>query len=539
MRRIICVIGLFWAFACSTEELKLVNPNSPGLATLDSESGLKAYAMGIYEKAFGWEVDGWLLLALCYHSQMGDEAYTPWGNFFFRWTQQYTKIRLPNGQEYPHTFYPGVPQKDQLQSFNTLKSESGAFLMEWAGAYLSIGQANRLLAALNDPESTVVFAGDSAVKKNALRTWALWWKGFMYARVGSMYLSGVIVNELGKTNGHYLDHNEIIVESNRNFDQALSILATLNPSSDYVDILKSVVPDFNNNANVVTPDMWMRIINTYKARNVLVNKKVTEMTPADWASVEALANNGIQSSDNIFTLGMTPDGLNDLTNGFMHPYILSNDEFGWLYASERIIQEFKPGDARLARNFHLRTSPLVNQGNRGWIFGTRYGYVNIEDGGSFATAQGAGQLPVSPTYEENLLMLAEAKIHSGNINGGLNHIDEVRIFQGAGLAAVSGNGLSQAQALEELRRERRVALYLRGLAFYDARRLGITAPENQGGGRSGAMILLPSTIYDPELDGLPDVYPCFIDYNYMDYWDIPASEFDFNQPLAGSAIIKN
>ena len=218
---------------------------------------------------------------------------------------------------------------------------------------------------------------------------------------------------------------------------------------------------------------------------------------------------------------------------------MSNDEYGWIYVTERMIQEFKTGDVRLAKNFHLLTKPIINQRNRGWTFGTRYGYVNIEDGGSFATAQGLGQWPISPTYEENELMLAEAKIRTGNMDAGLAHVDAVRTFQAAGLAPTSRMGLNQAQAIEEFRRERRVALHLRGLAFYDARRWGVIAPASQGGGRTGAMIVIPANVYDPENDGKPDAYPCFIEYNYMDYWDVPAAELDFNKPLEGSAIIKN
>jgi hypothetical protein len=70
-------------------------------------------------------------------------------------------------------------------------------------------------------------------------------------------------------------------------------------------------------------------------------------------------------------------------------------------------------------------------------------------------------------------------------------VDAVRVFQNAGLPAVANTGLTQAQALEEVRRERRVALFLRGVAFYDARRLNITAPVASGGGRANAIVYLP------------------------------------------------
>jgi len=33
--------------------------------------------------------------------------------------------------------------------------------------------------------------------------------------------------------------------------------------------------------------------------------------------------------------------------------------------------------------------------------------------------------------------------------------------------------------------------------------------------------------------------PCFMEYNYLDYWDVPQNELDFNAPASGSAPVKN
>ena len=129
-------------------------------------------------------------------------------------------------------------------------------------------------------------------------------------------------------------------------------------------------------------------------------------------------------------------------------------------------------------------------------------------------------------------MTAEAKIRTGSdIEGGLTLIDKVRDSQNAGLPHVAGTGLTQAQAIEELRRERRVALNLRGLAFYDARRWGVTNAAANGGGRANANILVPGSLIGATA---ATILPCFIDYNYVDYWDVPQNELDFNvaSPLA-------
>ena len=538
MKKIILLSVLVFSVACQKEQLRLTNPNAPGPASIYSEEGAKAFALGIYEKAFGWALDGWLLIALSYHSALGDEIYIPWANFYERWAQQYSKIRLPNGQEYQHTSMPGVSQKERLQSFNTTSAGSSVFLWEWCGAYFSIGQANKLLEVLNDPTKPIEFSGNAITKINTLKAWGLWWKGYMYSRLGSMYLSGIIVSELGEINSNYVDRTLIIDEATKNFDAAIELLNNLAPDDDYNETMLAIVPNFNDNFKIVTPGAWIRMINTYKARNILVNKKRHELSGSDWNEIQTLASNGLHDNDNIFTLGMSLNRSSDLSLDF-HPYVRCND--GWTYwlASERLIQEYKPGDVRLTKNFHILSEPYVNVRDRGWIFGGFYGFVNIEEGGSYATSGAKGQWPISPTYEENELILAEASIMGGDIEEGLSKIDIVRSFQNSGLSPVAGTGMNQSQALEELRRERRTALALRGLAFYDARRWMVTAPESSSGGRSDAMIVIPANVYDPENDGVPASYPCYIEYNYMDYWDVPANELDFNTPKPGSASVKN
>lgn len=539
------VIVLWGLFSCNTDDLVLINPNSPSEGSLETEDGIKAFALGVLEKAFGASnnLEGGnsaFFMALGHHNIMGDDIYIPWGNWGWRWSAIYTKIRInATGTEYKHTLYPDISQQAFMQANNSRAAgEVNSFKYEWIGAYWTIGQCNLLLKNL---EKDISFSGDADIKKKTLQAWAYWWKGFMYSRVGSMYLAGLIVDDFGTTNPNYVSREEVIAEATKNFDLAAGILTSLSVTDDYTEIMKAVVMSFNQNNAVVTPEMWIRAINTYKARNILVNKKVADMSSTDWNNVITLANQGLLASDNIFTLGMSADGNNDLAAGFYHPNWVCNTGQGWWFVSERLIQEFDPADDRLSRNFEFMTDLndwQVNVRNRGWNFGTRYLYTDVENGGTYATANGQGQWPISPTYEETQLMLAEAKLRTNDLTG-LQHVDNVRDFQDAGLAAVNGTGLSQSDALEVLRRERRVALALRGLSFYDARRWGIIAPEANGGGRSNAMVLIPSNVYDPETDGEPGVYPCFIEYNYMDYWDIPADELDFNVPADANIKVKN
>ena len=176
----------------------------------------------------------------------------------------------------------------------------------------------------------------------------------------------------------------------------------------------------------------------------------------------------------------------------------------------------------------------MNPGSRGFQYSTRYDIIPIESGGDYSTTvTGLAEIPVGGSFEENELMLAEAKIRAGDIEGGVAHIDAVREFQRAGLAPLTGQGLSQEEALEHLRRERRVGLLNKGVAFYDARRVGYLKPVSQGGGRHGAVLLYPNANNEAALDT-----NVTINYNYLEWWDVPMNELEFNAPRQGSAPVE-
>jgi len=541
-RSISIILILLLAFsACKKSELDLLNPNLPTPeASLSTEDGLKQFALGIIARVTanipGEGNTNIMVTSMTNHSIMGDEAFSPYGNWGFRWVDQVHKITLPSGSVVVNPF--GVNQKTSLQSFNSRAAgELNAFQYEWAYNYYFIAQANTILDALENPD--IAFSGDAATKRATLKAWAQWWKGYAYSRIGSIYLAGIINNDPGKgnTNNTFVTHDAIIVEANRVFDECLATLNGITENDSYDEVMTAIVATFNDNTHIVTPAMWKRHINTYKARNLLANKKISAMTAADWNQISTLTDNGMVATDNYFKFGMTIDGVTDLSNGFQHPLALIGTFQEFTFASERLIQEYKPGDARLNRNFYLNPSPYpANIRGRGLQFGTRWAVVNVEDGGTFATNNNQGYVPFATTYEENALMKAEALIRLGQINPGLQIVDAVRTFQQAGLAPVANTGLTQAQALEELRRERRVALFFRGVAFYDARRLGITAPAANGGGRANANVYIPASVLGTATD---EIRACFMEYDYMDYWDIPQNELDFNVPPAGAPPVKN
>jgi len=538
--------------ACKKSILQLPNPNAPTpQSSLITESGIDAFAQGIFYKWIAFETgDGNLNffdIAWYMESNMGDEDFTPYSNYGSRYPMNIASITLPA----PYNTVVRNPsgfatQLNILESFNTRAAGDGNSIQyEWDCFYYVNSQANALLLALDN--TALKLTGDAATKKKLLQAWAYYWKGYSYSKIGSMYLAGVIDDSpdsaaKGLTSGTYVPHDQIIAAANKNFDQAASIFSGITENADYDATFKAIIPTFNLPNNVITPGMWVRQIKSFEARNYLVNRKVAAMTATDWTAVQNLAAAGMTQSDFTLQWGVAPSGIPDLTKGLpslFHPMVLHTVLGGLSFVSERLIQDIQPGDKRLNYFTPYPGGAVVNVLNRGIQFGTRYIAQDIEKGGKYATENysATATVPIAPTWEETALMIAEADIYGGNVNAGLTLIDQVRASQGAGLAPLSGSGISQAAAIAQLHSERRIGLYLHNTSWYDARRWGITTPASQGGGRTGN-IVVPGTLIGPS--GTPaTILPCFIDYSFSDYWDIPQNELDFNPPSGGSAPIKN
>jgi hypothetical protein len=206
------------------------------------------------------------------------------------------------------------------------------------------------------------------------------------------------------------------------------------------------------------------------------------MSASDWQSVITYCNNGIQQGDYVFT------GRTSSTNSFF-------TADGGSVAG--IISASNPTTLKLGEG--VQQFKTVTKAWALAAFGTflrcqhkssRYSLLDAVDSNltGFTTlgtrAVGKLELYVGPTYEENQLMLAEAKMRTGDINGGLTLIDNVRDFQGAGVAHIGGSGLTLSQALKELTMERLGALAFRGLSYFDLRRWGWTYAIANGGGRN-------------------------------------------------------
>jgi hypothetical protein len=307
--------------------------------------------------------------------------------------------------------------------------------------------------------------------------------------------------------------------------------------ADYNTMVKSLIPTQcqTGKGGILTPAMWIHTINTMKARNILVNKRVKDMTSTDWNNILTLVNNGVTGSDLVFTGRSASAGsFLSATTGSVAAMTTGDPTSTTYKISERLIQEYKTGDKRLANNFSQVTAYLNQKG--GFTFSTRY---RLLDGGNAMSGVqvlasrtvGAYELFVAATYEENELMKAEANIKLNNISTGLASVDAVRAYQGAGLSAVSGVITDIAEAYEELRRERRTALLFRNVSLYDSRRWGYLDDIAGGGaGRTNAVVVSSTGVVNTKAT---------INYNFLDYWDVPEDELALNPPVDGSAPIRN
>ncbi len=481
--------------------LDVNNPNEPTPDIVLTEEGLKRQATGIYDAGDGWLE--WVFWQ--YHEHMGDNSVAPWVNFNFnRYHGNVELIVYNDGSEWSpvNQSNDGRTQAEWLEFINDRNNSAGGFEQEWAWAYQVQNEANIMLNALDEG---VGFLGTEAVatqKEEAYRAWAHFWKGYAYSRIGLLHSQGLIVNEsISSTNNDYVTRQEIIAESQRQFDLALQTISSFDAIA--ADVVPAIFP-----TNLTAASMEQNI-NTLKARNILLSKFRDELTNADFTEIKALAENGLTSNAGAFLIDTDNATFN---NTVTYPWRMANL---WSAPSARLVQVMnKNGDARSARfvnngfaTFQNRvTQPNVNTP---WAALPPYSGTNVGDSPMFFASA-----------EENELMLAEAELGLGNPNVAATHINNVRNMplQQAGLPDLL---LATEQ---DLRDERRAALFMRGLAFYDARRFNELKSRADGGGVSDVWVYrLDSGTQQLVLEDSSTIY-----YNFVEFWDVPDAETDFN-----------
>jgi hypothetical protein len=535
------ILGVTLSLTACKKDLDITNVNSPTPASAQNENGAIAlaqgtiYLNGFYNLKYSDGVYGRFWAgAMGFQEIMGDVVGAEAANAFMNQIGCPNKVTFDNGTvalnpSNPKTQYELVRYANQ----NTQGGSNTTFY-EWAYMYNMIAASNKILELA---DKTTFTGTGAATKKATIQAWAYWWKGFAYSRIGSTYYAGLIQNQptdAVATNGKYVTKEAIITEASSNFDKAVTALGAATSAADYTAILGKLIPTYlqKGKGGVLTVDMWKRSINTMKARNILVNTTKASMTASQWNNILTLTNDGVKSTDLIFTARTDANGSfientvadktgQAATTGSTNTYKLS----------ERWVQEFVAGDKRKDQNVITLASVGLFNTDRGNSFNTRF---SLKYGGTGLTGVttyannviGANEITIAATYEENELMKAEALIMTGQVDKGAESIDAVRTYQGAGLTAL-GTGLTQAAAYEQLRRERRIALAFRGLSFYDARRWDIIAPDKS---RTGAVVVSSAGVVSTNAT---------IVYGFLDYWDVPDNELAYNPAEAGSAPTKN
>lgn len=550
---ILAVAAIMLVSSACTKQLDVKDPNDPTFAgNVNTEGGIAAYAQGsVYWNGFsygdGWLGDSYFSLPWGYRELMGDVVGGGQGS-----NNQTTTMGVPDSfvadptNAAATTFTNTSPQATGIiRGFNDPASTANgnnALYYEWTNMYAMINGCNITL------ENVGSIASLSADKLKTVQAWAYFWKGYAYAQLGSMYYAGLIEDKSATINNKYVDHNAIIAESDKQLKLAQTTLSAISNQGDYLTMIAELIPQQNQTGLGKAPStaQFIKSINTLLARNIVVNRlapfvngstsatiakaSIPAATAADWAQVITYANAGIGQGDYVFT-GRS-SGTNSFfsaTSGTVASIAAASNQNTTYKVSERLVANFGTGDARLA-NFSTTDGIFYGDANTNT---TRYSLVDGAAKGLTVPVLGS-KLPggievyIGPSYEENALMLAEAKIRTGDVAGGVTLINAVRAYQKAGVAALATT-ISATAALTELTKERGASLAFRGLSWFDARRWGWTYSIANGGGRYGATLIYNKVVYTNAK----------INYNFMDYWDVPGDETGKNAPAAGSAAVKN
>jgi starch-binding outer membrane protein, SusD/RagB family len=569
--KILCfsLILLIGAAGCK-KQLNVGNPNSPRLSTdITTEASLAALGQGnVYEDgfapdyAYNWLGSSYFSLNYSYSELLADMVGS---------TDANENVNIINTPYYaildnstPYVTAQGAANNEAqvtlLRTANTRAETAAgynAFYYQWCNMYVLNGTMNTFLLVI----PTVKGLSSDAI--STMQAWAYFWKGYAYSVVGSQYTAGLIVDTASLvtgtsiTNNNYLIRDSIIARSNYYYNLASTTLGSISAgSADYATIMGDLIPAAfqgtpHGGNGVFTPTMWQHNINTMLARNILVNKlspfvnqslsatitgaSIPVMGSADWQNVLTLTTNGIQAGDAVFTA--TSSAVNSFYGngtGTITLMAAGPNQDLVFQPGLRLCQNYNAGDQRLALDFtNLPADTFYND-----YFSTVYSLIDGPNGSGGSVydysdqTTGDYELFIAGSYEENTLMLAEANIMTGNVNAGLTLVDAERTYQGANVAATANTGLTQAQAYNQLVRERRVALFGRGLSFWDSRRWGWIYDIKQGGGSYGNQLL-----YLPSQGASVMNYNATIDYNFMDYWDIPADEVVLNPPSSATAKV--
>src|SRR5258706_517465 len=293
----ILIMAVF-VFSCK-DQLDVKNPNQPTANSINTENNITNLGIGIYASGFrGLKYGGFQGQfandVLSYHEIMGDVIGVEAANVYINQLGMPDVVTLDNASQ---VLNPATPNT-QLALLRVINKNSYAdqnpVYYEWAYMYALNNACNGILKNVD----AITYLGDGDTKKNTLKAWAYWWKGYAYSRIGSIYYAGIISNDIGAINHDYVSKDAMIAEANANLDNAANALNAINVANiaDYNTMIGNLTPSMFKvgKGNPPTIAMWLANINTMKARNLLVNKKTSQMTASDWGTILTLTNAGIK-----------------------------------------------------------------------------------------------------------------------------------------------------------------------------------------------------------------------------------------------------
>jgi hypothetical protein len=183
------ILAVLFTYSCK-DQLNVNNPNQPGIEAAGTESGFLALAQGttylngfnIIKYSDGGLGPTFYTGVVGYHELMGDAVVSDFANAFMNQVGCPDNIVLDNDSLIVNPNAPPI-QKDLMRQLNvySLQGNNPGYY-EWAFMYNLLHAVNRVF----DMSATVPFSGNADVKKNTIKAWCYWWKGFVYARLGSM-----------------------------------------------------------------------------------------------------------------------------------------------------------------------------------------------------------------------------------------------------------------------------------------------------------------------------------------------------------------
>ena len=245
------ILGISICFTACKKQLDITNTNKPTPESAASEAGVISlaqggiYYTGFYDLKYSDGVFGRFWAgATGFHEMMGDIIGVEAANSYINQIGCPNKVTLDNNSTILNPSAINT-QYALLRSVNS-NSQSGGnpTYYEWAYMYNMIVSANTVL----DLSSKAKYIGSgAATKKATVDAWAYWWRGYAYARIGSIYYAGLKQEATytdQSTNGNYLTKEAIIAESNANFDKCATALNLATSATDYSGTLAQLIPTY-------------------------------------------------------------------------------------------------------------------------------------------------------------------------------------------------------------------------------------------------------------------------------------------------------